>query len=104
MKKVTDHNFIKALSSFITLSIIIIAVSAYFVLKNKLIGPAFLILGIINLVFLRIFKIKIKSVYPDMVFGFIDNGVLVFAAVLGGSFAGIPGAVIGGAAGNTITD
>ena len=39
-----------------------------------------------------------------MIFGLIDNGVLVFAAVLGGSIAGVPGAIIGGAAGNTITD
>ena len=44
------------------------------------------------------------SVYPDIIFGFIDNSVLVVMAVLGGSIAGVAGAVIGGAAGNTITD
>ena len=106
MKKrvITNHKFIKAITGFIILSIIVIAISAYFVLDNKFIGPAFLGLGILNLIFLKIVKIDFKSVYPDMVFGVIDNGVLVFAAVLGGMYAGVAGAVIGGAAGNTITD
>ena len=29
---------------------------------------------------------------------------MIFAAVLGGAYAGVAGAIIGGAAGNTITD
>jgi hypothetical protein len=98
------RGLMKAITSFAILSIIVIAVSSYFIFDKKLIGPAFLALGGINLVFLKIFKIKIKSVYPDIVFGAIDNGVLVFLAVLGGRYAGVFGAVIGGAAGNTITD
>jgi len=96
--------FIRAFVSFLFLSIIVIAVASYFVFKNSLIGPAFLILGIISLASLKFFKIKIREFYPDIIFGVIDNGVLVFAAIIGANFAGVPGAVIGGAAGNTITD
>lgn len=103
-KRVTNHKFTKAIVNFIILSIIVLGVSAYFVFDSHIIGPAFLILGVLNLIFLKIAKINIKSVYPDIVFGVIDNGVLVFAAVLGGMYAGVAGAVIGGAAGNTITD
>jgi hypothetical protein len=103
-KRVIKNGFVKAFASFIILSIIVVAVSSYFVFDKKLIGPAFLFLGLINLIFLKFFKIEIKSVYPDIIFGMIDNGVLVFAAVLGGTYAGIAGAIIGGAAGNTITD
>jgi len=103
-KELFKKDFLKALTNFIILSSIIAAVSLYFVFDKNLIGPAFLFLGLINLVFLWIFKIEIKSVYPDIIFGAIDNGVLVFAAVLGGQYAGIFGAIIGGAAGNTITD
>ena len=103
MKK-RKNNLTRAITSFIILSIIVIAVSSYFVFEEKLIGPAFLVLGIISLLFLKFFKIKIKSIYPDIIFGVIDNGVLVFAAIIGGNFAGVIGAVIGGAAGNTITD
>jgi len=102
--KIFRKNFFKAITSLIVLSIIVIAVSSYFVFDNRLIGPAFIVLGFINLLFLNFFKIELRSVYPDMVFGLIDNGVLVFAAVLGGQFAGVVGAIIGGAAGNTITD
>ena len=103
MKKRVE-SFTKALTTFILLSIIVIAVSMYLVSENKIIGPAFIGLGIINLIFLKVVKINFASVYPDMVFGAIDNGVLVFAAVLGGAYAGIAGAIIGGAAGNTVTD
>jgi len=103
-KSMFEGNFIKALTSFLILSVIIIAVSSYFVLNNKSMGPVFLVLGLINIFFLVLFKIELSSVYPDIIFGFIDNGVLVFAAILGGNYAGVAGAIIGGAAGNTITD
>lgn len=103
MKK-GEHSFLKSVTSFVLFSIVIIAVSVYFMQDNKLIGPAFLGLGILNIFVIKFFKIKISSVYPDMIFGFIDNGVLVFAAVLGGNYAGVVGAVIGGAAGNALTD
>jgi hypothetical protein len=103
-KGVNKKLFKNAIISFILLSIIVIGVSYYFVYKDALIGPVFILLGLINLAFLKFYKIKIASVYPDMLFGFIDNGVLVIMAVLGGSIAGVAGAIIGGAAGNTITD
>lgn len=103
MKKVRN-GFLKAIVSFVLLSIVIIGVSIYFMQSKVWIGPAFLGLGLVNLLIIKFFKIKISSIYPDMIFGFIDNGVLVFAAVLGGMYAGVVGAVIGGAAGNALTD
>jgi hypothetical protein len=98
------NGVVKSLTSFVIISILVIGVSAYFVFDEKLIGPAFLALGLITMIFLKLFNIKVASVYPDIIFGFVDNGVLVFAAVLGGMYAGITGAIIGGAAGNTLTD
>jgi len=103
-KRVKKNSFFKAITTWVILTIIIFAVSAYFVLNETWIGPVFIILGFFSLIVLKFFKIKIKSVYPDIVFGFIDNGVLIFAAVLGGVYAGVAGAIIGGAAGNTLTD
>jgi len=99
-----EKRFWKGLISFVILSVIVVAVSLYFVSDNKLIGPVFLFVGVINLIFLKFLKIEIKTIYPDIIFGAIDNGVLIFAAIIGGAHAGIVGAVIGGAAGNTITD
>jgi len=98
------HDFEKAIVSLFISSIIIIGVSAYFVYNQAWIGPAYLALALLLIIFLKILRINLKSVYPDIIFGIIDNGILVFAAIVGANFAGVQGAVIGGVAGNTITD
>jgi len=103
MKKRTGH-FLKALVSLIGVSFIVIAVVSYFIFNSTLIGLAFLAMGFLNLIFMKIMKIELKYIYPDLAFGFVDNGVMVFAAIAGGILAGVPGAIIGGVAGNTITD
>ena len=96
--------FLKAITNLIILSIIIVAVSSYFVFNDKPIGPIFLLMGFANLIYLKITKVKLKQIFPDLVFGFVDNGTLVLAIIIGGKFGGVPGAIIGGVAGNTITD
>ena len=104
-KKVSpEFKFLKALGNFLIISIIVIGVSAYFLGNEGVIGFAFIIIGFFSLLLLNIFKIEFKAVYPDIIFGVIDNGVLVLAAVLGGRLGGVLGAIIGGAAGNTVTD
>lgn len=57
-----------------------------------------------HLFVLGIFKVSVKTVWPDIVFGIIDNGFLVIGALIGADFAGVLGAIIGGAAVNAITD
>jgi len=99
-----SKHFLKALISLIGVSIVIVAVSSYFIFNNKLIGPVFFILGLINLLFMKVLGIKLKFIYPDLAFGFVDNGIMVFAAIIGGSIGGIFGAIVGGLVGNTITD
>jgi len=103
MGKIARH-FLKALASLISVSIVVVAVVSYFIFNNTFIGLAFLGLGVLNLIFMKIMKIELKYIYPDLTFGFVDNGVMVFAAIAGGILAGVPGAIIGGVAGNTITD
>jgi hypothetical protein len=105
MKKVKrNNNLIKAITSLIIISIIIFAISYSFVTNTLLVGLIFVIMGGLSSIVLWSFGIEMRAVYPDILFGAIDNGVLIFAAVFGGKIAGIPGAVIGGAAGNTFTD
>ncbi|MFC1710731.1 hypothetical protein ACFLZJ_01060 [Nanoarchaeota archaeon] len=101
MKK---RGFFESIITLVILSIIIVAVSAFFIFNEPLIGPAFLVLGVLSLGVLKLFKISARSVYPDIVFGAIDNGFLIFVAAIGGVYAGVFGAIIGGAAGNTVTD
>ena len=103
MKK-NNHTLTKALISFSILSIVILAVSTYFVFQNEILGFAFLLMGLLVTILLKFFKIKVKEVYPDIIFGMIDNGILVLVAILGGMYAGVIGAVVGGIAGNTLTD
>lgn len=98
------EKIIKVITSFVLFSILVIGVSMYFIFNEALIGPAYLFLGFLGIISLKFFKIKLKEVSPDIIFGAIDNGVLIFAAVLGGVYAGVAGAVLGGAAGNTLTD
>ncbi|MCA9488044.1 MAG: hypothetical protein KC516_03735 [Nanoarchaeota archaeon] len=95
---------VKSITTLIIFSVAVIAAAAYFLFSEALSGVAFLILGLAGLGISSLVKIEMKSIYPDIVFGLIDNGILVFSAVLGGIYGGIAGAVIGGVAGNTITD
>ena len=88
----------------LTLSVIIFSVSAYFIYKTQLIGWVIFALGWLCIASLLLFKITIKNVWPDIIFGLIDNGVLAILAVIGGAIAGVAGAIIGGAVGNAITD
>lgn len=92
------------MGTLLVISILVVGFSIYFIYDEFLIGPAYLLLAVFVVGILRLFGISLKAVYPDIIFGVIDNGVLIFTAILGGKFAGVAGAVLGGAAGNTLTD
>jgi len=97
-------NFIFALVNVVVLCVIIFSVSAYFIYDAKIIGWVVFSLGLLCLVSLKLFKILIKNVWPDIIFGIIDNGILAVMAIIGGKIAGVAGAIIGGVVGNAITD
>lgn len=99
-----NKKFIIAMIKVLSLCIVVFAVSAFFIYDTKIIGWVILFLGLLCLVLLKFFKISIKNIWPDIVFGLIDNGILAILAVIGGSFAGVIGAIIGGVVGNSITD
>lgn len=90
--------------SVLTLCTVIFAVGLFFVYDTKLIGYVLVALSILCLLSLIPFKIKIKSVKPDIIFGMIDNGILAVMAIVGAEIAGVAGAVIGGVVGNAVTD
>ena len=94
----------KSLGTYLVISILVVGFSIYFIYDEVLIGPAYLFIALISLGILKIYGISLKAIYPDIIFGIIDNGILIFTAILGGKFAGVAGAVLGGAAGNTLTD
>ena len=97
-------NFISAVVNITILSVTIFAVSIYFISNNELIGVIIFGLGILCLISLIPFKISISKIWPDIIFGLIDDGILAILAIFGGKIAGVAGAVIGGVVGNAITD
>lgn len=98
------QKFILSILNILTLCVVIAAVSVFFVNNSLWIGPILIILAILCILSLLPFKIKLKSVQPDIFFGLIDNGILAVLAIFGGHFAGVTGAILGGVVGNAITD
>lgn len=99
-----NKRFFIAMNKVIALSTVIFAVSAMYIHNEQAIAWVVFGLGLLCIAALKLFKIEVKSVWPDIVFGLIDNGFLALFAVAGGSIAGVSGAIIGGAVGNAITD
>jgi hypothetical protein len=98
------QKFILSILNIIALCVIIAAVSVFFVNNARWVGIILIILAILCILSLFPFRIKLKSIQPDIVFGLIDNGILAIFAIFGGHFAGIAGAILGGVVGNAITD
>lgn len=90
--------------NILALCIVVMAVSSYFIYHSRYIGPVMLLLGVLCLVSLIPFHVSISSIWPDIVFGLIDNGILAAMAIFGGEIGGVMGAVIGGVVGNAVTD
>lgn len=104
MKLRPKQNLISSLITIITLCVIIIIATTFFVYNKQLIGFILIGLGVVVLFSLKIFNISIRSVEPDVIFGLIDNGVLAIFALIGADLAGVLGAIVGGLVGNTVTD
>jgi len=96
--------FIPAILNILTLCVIISAISIYFINNHDTMGFILIILSLICVSSLIPFKIKFKTILPDIFFGIIDNGILSIMAIFGGHLAGVVGAIMGGVVGNAITD
>jgi len=101
MKK---ESLVAGLISVIAVSLVAVGSLSVAISYKRLIGPTLILLGLLSLVPLRLFGRSIKSCSADIVFGAIDTGFLGVAALIGASFAGVLGAIMGGAAGDAITD
>ncbi|RJS49562.1 MAG: hypothetical protein CIT03_01860 [Methanobacterium sp.] len=104
MVKNKNQGFIPALTSLIIVSLILVSVVSFVIYQVRLIGPVLILLGLLPLIPLKLSGRTIKSAGADIVFGAIDTGILGVAALIGASFAGVLGAIVGGAVGDSITD
>ena len=93
-----------AILNIILLTGIILLVSYFFVTQKRIIGPIMILLGIISILPLFLFKVPIRILKAEILFGLIDNGFLAIFALSGAELFGILGAIVGGLVGNAITD
>ncbi|MCX8194295.1 MAG: hypothetical protein N3G19_02970, partial [Candidatus Pacearchaeota archaeon] len=98
------QGIVPALLSVIAISIVMISVISFIIYKVKIVGPVLILLGLLPWIPLKFFGRSIKSVGADIIFGAIDTGILGVAALIGANFAGVLGAIVGGAVGDAITD
>ncbi len=98
------QKFIFSILNILTLCVVIATVSVFFIENTDWIGVVLIILAMLCIFSLVPFKIGLKSIKPDIIFGMIDNGILAIMAIFGAHFAGVTGAIIGGVVGNAITD
>ncbi|KXA99450.1 hypothetical protein AKJ40_03100 [candidate division MSBL1 archaeon SCGC-AAA259M10] len=86
---------------------LVIVFSVYPIASRELTGlagPVLLVLGLAPLAVLKLNNGSLASVVADIAFGAFDTGFMTIAILLGATFAGILGAVIGAGAGDAITD
>ena len=98
------QSLIPAVTSVIIISLVVVGAISYTIHNSKLIGPTIILLGLIPWIPLRLSGRTITSTGADIIFGAIDTGILGILALIGASFAGVLGAIVGGAVGDSITD
>lgn len=99
-----NQKFFLSILNILGLCVVIAGVSLYFVDNSWWIGFILILLSALCVLSLIPFKVKLRSIEPDVIFGLLDNGILAVMAIFGGHFAGVAGAVLGGVVGNAITD
>ncbi len=98
------EGLISALVSLAIISIVLVATISSVIQNKKMIGPVMVIFGFIPWIPLILSERGIKSTGADIIFGIMDTGPLVIAALVGAEYAGILGAIVGSAVGDSITD
>lgn len=84
---------------------VILVVVGYFALKGGwLIGPIIFLLGFVPLISAVLSRLELRQLIPDVVFGALDTGLLMIAALAGAEAFGILGAIVGSAIGDAVTD
>ncbi len=100
----SKEGIVPALISLIIVSIVVISVISFVIYNVRLIGPIIVFLGFLPWIPLKVLGRTIKSTGADIIFGAVDTGILAVAALIGANFAGVLGAIVGGAVGDSITD
>jgi uncharacterized membrane protein len=99
-------NKIKALeiSTVIILCIITIIIAFFSMRLGRFVSIIIFGLGLLPILTAYIFKISLKKILPDIIFGLIDNILLIIPAIIGAELFGAAGALAGAVVGNAVSD
>ena len=91
--------------SVVILLSIIIGIIAFFSMRlGRYVSLVIFGLGLVPILIAYILKINLKKMLPDIIFGLIDNILLIIPAIIGAQLFGAVGALAGAVVGNAISD
>jgi len=91
--------------SIVVLFSIITVVAAFFSIRlGRYVSIVIFGLGLLPILIAYIFKISLKKILPDIIFGLIDNVLLIIPAIIGAELFGVAGALVGAVVGNAVSD
>lgn len=102
MKK--NKRKILEISIVVILCIITLVVAFFSIRLGRFISIVIFGLGFIPILIAFIFKISLRKILPDIIFGLIDNILLIIPAIIGAELFGAAGALAGAVVGNAVSD
>ena len=92
------------ISIVILLSIITVTIAFFSMRLGRFVSIVIFGLGFVPILIAYIFKISLKKILPDIIFGLIDNILLIIPAIIGAELFGAAGALAGAVVGNAVSD
>ncbi len=105
-KRLKRRNEKKMMETIIVmlLSVFIAFIAFYSMKLGRFVSLIIFALGFIPIMIAYFLKIDLKKMLPDILFGIIDNVILVIPAIIGAELFGTAGALTGAIVGNAISD
>jgi len=97
-KKIMEIIVVLLLSTFIAF------IAFYSMRLGRFVSLIIFALGFIPILIAYFLRIDLKKMLPDIIFGIIDNLILVIPAIIGAELFGAAGALTGAIIGNAISD
>ena len=92
------------ISIVVLLSIITLIIAFFSMRLGRFVSIVIFGLGLTPILIAFIFKISFRKILPDIIFGLIDNILLIIPAIIGAELFGATGALAGAVVGNAVSD
>jgi uncharacterized membrane protein len=92
------------IGTVVLLSIVTVIIAFFSMRLGRFVSIVIFGLGLVPILVAYIFKISLKKILPDIIFGLIDNILLIIPAIIGAELFGAAGALAGAVVGNAVSD